>query len=227
MKRIGIDVGGTFTDVILTDQQSSKVWSVKTPTTPSSPVEGALNGIREILELSQVAPSEIEFVGHGTTIATNLIVEEKGARTALITTKGFRDILEIRRVSRHDRADLYDLFFDNPKDLVPRELRLEVDERILYDGSVEKPLTEAEITKVIDAVAKLDVEAVAICCLHSYVNNSHEQQLLEALRKSNPSLFITASADVNPEMSEYERTSTTVMNAMLVPKCGGDLNTLA
>jgi len=225
MKRIGIDVGGTFTDVILTDQDDNAVWSVKVPTTPSSPVEGALNGIRKVLEVSAVPAEQVEFVGHGTTIATNLIVEGKGARTALITTKGFRDILEFRRVSRHDRADLYDLFFDNPKDLVKRELRLEVNERVLYDGSVELELSDAEISRIIDEVAQLDVEAVAICCLHSYVNDVHEQKLLKALRESNPALFITASADVNPEMSEYERTSTTVINAMLGPKCGGYLNT--
>jgi N-methylhydantoinase A len=225
MKRIGIDVGGTFTDVILTDQQNSQIWTVKVPTTPASPVEGALNGIRQVLDVSQVDPAQVEFVGHGTTIATNLIVEGKGARTALLTTKGFRDILEIRRVSRHDRADLYDLFFDNPPDLVPRQLRLEIDERVLYDGTVERALQDDEIFRVIKSVAELDVEAVAICCINSYVNSAHEQKMLAALRETNPAVFITASSDVNPEMFEYERTSTTVINAMLGLKCGGYLKT--
>src|SRR3569833_133465 len=111
MRRVGIDVGGTFTDVVLVDSESGEVWSAKVPTTPKAPTQGALNGLRAILSRSNSAPEAIDFIGHGTTIATNLVIEGKGALTGLITTKGFRDILELRRGWRHDRADLYDLFF--------------------------------------------------------------------------------------------------------------------
>jgi N-methylhydantoinase A len=221
MKRIGIDVGGTFTDVILVDDKSDELSAVKVPTTPDDPVIGAINGIRKILELSQVAAGDIGFIGHGTTIATNLIVEGKGAPVSLVTTQGFRDILEIRRVSRHDRADLYDLFFDNPPDLVPRSRRHEVAERIRYDGAIEKPLEWEDIETVARQVADDGVEAVAICLINSHICPDHERALLDGLVEKLPNVFVTASIDVNPEMHEYERSSTTVINAMLGPRCGG------
>ena len=138
MRRIGIDVGGTFTDIVLHDDTSGEVWSTKVPSTPSDPSVGALNGLNRILDLSKTTPANVGFIGHGTTIATNMVIEGKGAKTALVTTKGFRDILEIRRAWRHDRADLYDLFFENPPDLVPRALRREVRERVLYDGTSKR-----------------------------------------------------------------------------------------
>jgi len=219
MKRIGIDVGGTFTDVVLLDDAEGRVWTAKVPTTPADPVEGALDGIARILEVSGAQGREVGFVGHGTTIATNLLVEGKGARTALVTTKGFRDILEIRRVSRHDRADLYDLFFTNPPPLVPRALRREASERILFDGSVAEPLAEGDAQAVADGLAGEDVEAVAVCLINSHANPEHERRMLETLRQRLGGRFVTASCDVNPEMFEYERTSTTVINAMLGPRC--------
>jgi N-methylhydantoinase A len=153
-------------------------------------------------------------------MATNMIVEHKGARTALLTTAGFRDVLELRRVSRHDRADLYDLQFDNPVPLVDRRWRLEVAGRMRHDGSVETPLDMAGIAAVAKKIAASDIEAVAICFLHSYVNPEHEQQALAELKRLLPDRFITASHEVNPEMQEYERTSSTVINAMLGPVCG-------
>ena len=220
MKRIGIDVGGTFTDVVLLDDADGRVWTAKVPTTPADPVEGALNGIARILQVSGAQGREIGFIGHGTTIATNLLVEGKGARTALVTTKGFRDILEIRKVSRHDRADLYDLFFTNPPPLVPRALRREVPERVLFNGEVAEPLTSAEAEAIADGLESEKVEAVAICFINSHANPAHERQMLETLRRRLDGRFVTASCDVNPEMFEYERTSTTVINAMLGPKCG-------
>src|SRR5579875_3207856 len=137
MKRIGIDVGGTFTDVILIDDAT---------------------GVRRILDLASSRGREIGFIGHGSTIATNMLVEGKGARTVLITTKGFRDILEIRRVSRHDRADLYDLFFANPPPLVPRRHRFEAEERILFDGSVDTALSVDEIERLVSAVERSGAE---------------------------------------------------------------------
>jgi N-methylhydantoinase A len=219
MKRIGIDVGGTFTDVVLIDDESGAVWATKVPTTPVDPVNGALNGIDRILALSGASRSEISRIGHGTTIATNLIVEGKGAKTALVTTQGFRDILEIRRVSRHDRADLYDLFFENPPPLVPRYLRREVNERVLFDGQIQRELAHEDATDVAQRIAEEDVEAVAVCFIHAHTNPRHEQIMLRALSEKAPHLFITASSQVNPEMYEYERTSTTVINAMIGPRC--------
>jgi N-methylhydantoinase A len=220
MNRIGIDVGGTFTDIVLVDDRTGEIWSAKVPTTPSDRVVGAMHGFQRILELSGKKSAEIGFIGHGTTMATNMIVEGKGANTALITTAGFRDILELRRVSRHDRADLYDLQFENPKPLVERRWRLEVPERLRPDGSIETPLDLQALASLAEKIKNSDIEAVAICFLHSYVNPAHEKQAHDLLKRLLPQHFITASHQVNPEMQEYERTSSTVMNALLGPVCG-------
>ncbi|MFZ9507850.1 MAG: hydantoinase/oxoprolinase family protein [Burkholderiaceae bacterium] len=219
MRRIGIDVGGTFTDVVMVDDASGQVWSTKVSTTPADRVMGAMNGFRRILELSGTSPAQVGFIGHGTTMATNMIVEGKGAPTALITTTGFRDILELRRLSRHDRADLYDLQFRNPRPLVPRRWRFEVGERTRHDGSIETALDREQLTQVAKQIDASDIEAVAIVFLHAYANPAHEQRALEAVRRLLPDRFVTASHEVNPEMQEYERASSTVINAMLGPVC--------
>ena len=220
MRRIGIDVGGTFTDIVLLDDATGQVWSTKVPSTPRDPSVGALDGLKRILELSKTTPGNVGFVGHGTTIATNMVIEGKGAKTALLTTKGFRDILEIRRAWRHDRADLYDLFFDNPPDLVPRARRLEVRERVLYDGKVETPLALDDVDQALAELKADGVEAIAICFINSHVNPEHERRAFEHLKAKTNDAFVTASIEVNPEIMEYERTSTTVMNAVLGPRCG-------
>jgi N-methylhydantoinase A len=220
MIRVGIDVGGTFTDVVLVEDASGRIWSTKVPTTPADRVVGAMRGFRRILELSGRKAADVGFIGHGTTMATNMIVERKGAPTALVTTAGFRDVLEIRRVSRHDRADLYDLQFENPAPLVERAWRLEVPERMRHDGSVITPLDLEALQAVAQRIAASKIEAVAICFLHSYVNPAHEQQALRELKRLLPDRFITASHEVNPELQEYERTSSTVINALLGPVCG-------
>lgn len=225
MKRLGIDVGGTFTDIVLVDEDTGRVTSTKVPTTPEDRVIGAMKGYHRILELADVSSNEIDFIGHGTTMATNMIVEGKGAKTALITTDGFRDILELRRASRHDRADLYDLQFDNPKPLVDRRWRLEVPERIRFDGSIETPLDLNVLRGYVEQIANSDVEAVAICFLHSYINPVHEKAALEELTRLLPDHFITASFQVNPEIQEYERMSSTCINAMLGPMCGRYIRT--
>jgi N-methylhydantoinase A len=152
-------------------------------------------------------------------MATNMVVEGTGAHTALITTRGFRDILELRRISRHDRADLYDLQFENPEPLVQRRWRLEVNERLRHDGTIDVPLNIDELHQIADQLRKGKIEAVAICFLHSYTNPIHEQQAVSILRDLLPECFITASHEVNPEMQEYERVSSTVMNALLGPVC--------
>lgn len=220
MRRIGIDVGGTFTDTVMFDEETGEVWSAKVPTTPADPTEGALNGLRTILDMSGSQAGQVAFIGHGTTIATNMVIEGHGAKTGLITTKGFRDILELRRGWRHDRADLYDLFFEAPPELVSRYLRREVDERILYDGSVRKALDEDDVKRCLDDLKKDGVEAVAICLINSPVNSDHEERVLAVARGELSDVFVTGSTEVNPEIMEYERTCTTVVNAMLGPRCG-------
>ena len=220
MHRVGIDVGGTFTDVVMFERDSGMVWTTKVPTTPEDPTIGAVNGLRQIMRLGAASPGEIEFIGHGTTIATNMVIEGKGAKTGLISTKGFRDILELRRGWRHDRADLYDLFFEAPRELVPRYLRREVPERILYDGSVELVLDEAELDRCLDALEQDGVEAIAVSFINSPVNQEHERRALERARERMPNVFVTGSIEVNPEIMEYERTCTTAVNAILGPRCG-------
>lgn len=227
MKKIGIDVGGTFTDVILLDTNTAAIHIAKVPTTPAQPSEGVINGIRTVLAQADVPPSEIGVIGHGTTIATNLLVEHKGAKTGLITTRGFRDILEFRRTSRHDRADLYDMFFEEPTPLVQRRYRREVDERILATGEVQQRLDTEGLATQLRQLRDEGVEAVAVSFLHSYVNPEHERAALRVCAETLPGTFATASIDVNPEILEYERTSTTAINASLGPKCSSyfrDLN---
>jgi len=225
MRRVGIDVGGTFTDVVLIDDAIDRHWSIKVPTTPADRVVGAIEGFEAILRVSGYESGEIDFVGHGTTMATNMVVEHKGARTALVTTAGFRDILEIRRVYRHDRADLYDLQFDAPRELVDRRWRLEIDARMDAKGDIVTPLDEAQVERLAGRIAASDVEAVAVCLIHSYVNPAHELRVAEILREKLPHCFVTTSHDVNPELMEYERTSTVVMNAMLGPVCSRYIRT--
>lgn len=219
-KRIGIDVGGTFTDVVMVDDTSGQIWSTKVPTTPKDRVVGAIEGYRRILQISGSTSQDVSFLGHGTTMATNMVVEGTGAKTALITTRGFRDILELRRVSRHDRADLYDLQFNNPRPLVERRWCLEVTERMSFEGSVEIPLAEQELHELAAIIRASDVEAVAVSFLHAHVNPAHEKSAVETLRRLLPEHFVSASHEVNPEVMEYERTSSTVINTMLGPVCG-------
>jgi N-methylhydantoinase A len=220
MRRVGIDVGGTFTDVVLLDSQSGEVWSAKVPTTPKDPTKGALNGLRAILARSKSEPAAIDFIGHGTTIATNMVIEGKGAVTGLITTKGFRDILELRRGWRHDRADLYDLFFEAPRQLVQRRHRLEITERVAYDGAVECEVDSNEIAERIAELKSEGIEAIAVCLINSPINGDNERQALNMIRERVNDTFVSGSIEVNPEIMEYERTCTTVMNALLGPRCG-------
>ena len=221
MRRLGIDVGGTFTDVILYNDATGQIDAAKVPTSRDDPAIGAGAGLLEILRQAGIGGESIDFIGHGTTIATNLLIEGKGAKTALIATRGFRDLLEIRRVSRHDRADLYDLFFTNPTPLVPRRRCLEVTERTLFDGTMAVPLDLTELDTLLTDADRDGIEAVAICLLNAHVNPDHESRAVARDRKSCPDLFFTASHEVNPEIHEYERTSTTVINATLGPHCVG------
>lgn len=210
---IGVDIGGTFTDLVLARPDGS-VLVAKTPSTPADPGLAVLQGIGELLRAAGVSPSSIGEIVHGTTVASNTILEKKGARTGLLTTRGFRDVLEIGRIRT---PDLYDLTWDKPVPLVERRLRLEVDERIAADGSVVTPIDLGSVRAAADRLVAEGVTAIAVCFLNSYVNPVHERAAEALLRAEYPSVDVAASWRVLPEIKEYERTSTTVVNAYLLP----------
>ena len=211
--RIGADVGGTFTDVILMDGEGN-IWTHKIPSTPPDFERAVLDAIGRLLQESAVPGASIRDVSHGTTVATNAVLERRGARTALITTRGFRDVLELRRIRA---PQMYDLFFDKPEPLVDRYLRFEVTERIAADGEVLAPLDEAELEAVNAALARERVESIAVCTLHSYAYPRHEQAIGGFLRRAFPDVPVSLSSEILPERREYERTATTVLNAYVRP----------
>ncbi len=219
MVRIGIDVGGTFTDVVLVDETAGRFLYTKTPTTHQDLAEGVLKGLGEILKMAGVPMSGVRHLIHGTTIGTNAIVEGKGARVGLITTAGFEDVLEIRRVARPKEA-AFDFGADNPPPLVPRYLRKGVRERINSRGEVFTPLDEASVREVLDQFRALGVEAVAVCLLFSFLNPAHEQLVRQVCARVWPEVPVSLSSEICPEFREYERTSTTVMNSYLGPVIG-------
>jgi len=213
--RIGIDVGGTFTDVVLVDKQG-KFYRLKTPTTHYDLAKGVLTGLEEILQLSGQPIEELRYLIHGTTIGTNAICEGKGAKAGLITTKGFEDVLEIRRVARPKEA-IYDFEVDNPPPLIPRYLRKGIIERINSKGEVVVPLDENSVREVVDFFRREGVEAIVISLLFSFLNPSHEQRVAQICRERFPQALVSLSSEVCPEFREYERTCTTVMNGYLGP----------
>jgi N-methylhydantoinase A len=212
--RIGIDIGGTFTDVALVDDASGHVGVAKVPTTPSDLTEGVLGALEVAMHRYRVAAAEVALFSHATTIVTNAILEETGARAALITTRGFRDVLELRRSAR---ADLYDLFQDAPATLIPRRRRFEITERIDAHGSIVTPLAENEIDALVMALKAARVDAIAISLLFSFLNPAHERRLAERLRTALPQVPVYLSSDVLPEIKEFERTSTTAVCAYAGP----------
>ncbi len=212
--RSGVDIGGTFTDLVVVDEASGAVRVGKILTTPKDPAQGVEQGLLALLAEAGVPAGSVIAVVHGTTLATNALIERKGARTALLTTAGFRDALEIRREGRYD---MYDLSIDPPPPLVPRHLRREVPERLLADGSVLHPLDEAAASRVVESLADEGVEAVAICLLHAYVNPAHERRLAELARARLPEAVVACSSEVVPEIREYERASTTAANVYVAP----------
>ncbi|MDB5812185.1 MAG: hypothetical protein JWN94_4307 [Betaproteobacteria bacterium] len=212
--RIGIDVGGTFTDLFLLDAQSGAVARHKLLSTPGEPHRAPLAGIREILAKIGGQGAQVAFVGLGTTVMTNALLERKGALTGLITTAGFRDLLEI---ARQIRPHTFDPFVSKPAPLVPRQLRREVVERIAASGDVITPLDPSSLDQAIDALQAAGVKAIAVCLLNSYANPAHERAIADALRKRWPAAHVSVSVDVLPEFREYERLSSTVVNAYLMP----------
>jgi len=213
--RIGVDIGGTFTDGTLVDSTSGRVTTSKVLSTPYDPASGFISAVQKLLDLNDsVKPEAVEHVVHATTVATNAIIEGKTAKTAFVTTEGFRDMLEI---ARQIRPSLYDLQFEKPAPLVPRQLCFEVPERLDAKGQVVTPLDEAALDEVVDRIAESGVEAVAVCLLHSYRNGDHEQRIGKAIAAKLPNVIISLSSEVVPEFREYLRASTTVINSSVAP----------
>jgi len=213
--RLGVDIGGTFTDVAL--EVGERRFTAKILTTPQAPEEGVLAALRSVTAKAGVEAGQVALIVHGTTLATNALIERKGARTALLTTEGFRDVLEIRHENRFEQ---YDINMDLPPPLVPRRLRLPIRERIDTHGEVLLPLDELSVARAIEAVAANHVEAVAVGFLHSFTNPDHEHRVGEAVARRLPNVSVTLSCEVSPEMREYERFSTACANAYLQPLIG-------
>jgi len=211
---LGIDIGGTFTDLVIHDPRDGRAIIWKESTTPDDPARGALEGTRRVLEKAGVQPDQVGRVVHATTLFTNALIERKGARTGLLTTAGFADVLEIARERKYE---LYDLFIEMPRPLVPRPWRREARERLAPDGSVEIALdVEAALAEVAELVEQ-GVESLAICFLHSYANPAHERAIAAAVAERFQNLSISLSSDIAPEIREYQRASTTVANAYIRP----------
>jgi len=210
--RLAVDIGGTFTDVVLEHDGTRR--STKVLTTTDAPEKGVLEGIDAMLAQSGVSPGDVRLVIHGTTLATNALIERKGARTALITTDGFRDSVEI---AYEHRFEQYDIYMERPQPLVPRVRRHVVPERIAADGSVLLSLDEAALAALIPLLVEQQIEALAVCFLHSYVNSDHERRAYEILSAALPDVPITLSSEVCPEIREYDRMSTTSANAYVQP----------
>lgn len=215
MYRIGFDVGGTFTDFTVHDARDGSLRYFKTPSTPADPSEAIEAGLRALFGEFGIAAEEVSFVGHGTTVATNMVIERRGVRTGLITTKGFRDVLEI---GRQTRPSLYDYSVANPPPLVPRALRIEVAERIDAAGDELQPLDEGAVAAAARTLGEAGVKAVGICFLHAYLRDAHERRAAEIVRGILPDAYVSTSSEVLPEFREYERFSTTVINAYVGPR---------
>jgi N-methylhydantoinase A len=212
--RLGIDVGGTFTDGVLWNETQGELFFSKVPSTPPSFVDGVVAAATEVLEQSGVSPAAVSHVVHGSTVAANIVHEKQGAKVGLITTQGFRDILEIQR---QRRDILFDLFYKKPPSLVPRFLRLEVPERLNSRGEVYVPLDEAKVREAIRTLKKQGCQAIAVLFLFSFLNPNHERRVEEIAKEEFPEAFVSISSVVNPEFRESERTNTVVVDAYVKP----------
>ncbi|HET8995877.1 MAG TPA: hydantoinase/oxoprolinase family protein, partial [Acetobacteraceae bacterium] len=210
--RLAVDIGGTFTDLAL--EHDGRRTTIKVLTTQAAPEQGVLDGVRSILPAAGVNAADIAIVIHGTTLATNAVIERKGARTALITTEGFRDVIAMGNESRYDQ---YDLNITLPEPLVPRHLRLTVPERLDNEGHVLRPLDEAAVHALVPVLQRKQVQSIAVGLLHAFVNPEHERRVRGVLTQALPGVPVSLSSDVSPEMREWERFSTTVANAYVQP----------
>ena len=212
--RIGIDVGGTFTDVAMVHESSGAIEVAKVPTTPSHVEQGVMDGVSIGLERGEIDPTTVSLLSHATTVVTNALLEQRGARAGFVTTRGFRDVLEIRRGSR---SDLYDLFQDGPAVLIPRRWRYEVTERVDAQGEVVTPLAEDEVPAIAESIRIANLDTVAVCFLFSFLNGDHERRLGELLQYSLPGVKIYLSCEILPEIREFDRSSTTAICAYVGP----------
>jgi N-methylhydantoinase A len=212
--RAGIDIGGTFTDLVLIDDASGERAIGKVLTTPDDPSEAVEQGLRGLLEREDVDASQLKTIIHGTTLVTNALIERRGTATALLTTEGFRDAVAI---GTEHRYDMYDIFLEKPEPLVPRSLRYGVRERVLDDGSVLRDLDEEQVRAIAGELLELGIGAVAVSFLHGYRNPVHEQRVAEILAEEAPGVTVSLSSEVSPEIREYERTSTTIANVYVRP----------
>ena len=212
---VAVDIGGTFTDISLLDRRSGRVWRAKTPSVPVDPSQGFMTGVEAVLAQAGLEAADLGQVLHGTTVATNMILEGKGARTALVTTRGFRHVLEIGRQDIPRHANLFN--WVKPARPVPASRIFEVDERIAAGGAVLQALDEDSVLAAAEAIAKLRVEAVAVCLLHAYANPDHERRVTDLLRRALPGIAVTCSTDILPVVREYERSLATVLNASVMP----------
>ncbi|MBQ8647961.1 MAG: hydantoinase/oxoprolinase family protein [Oscillospiraceae bacterium] len=211
---IGVDVGGTFTDFSVFNQETGELFNYKDSSTPADPSRAIVKGVQDVLAIKQAGPETVSYLAHGTTVGTNALIEKKGVRLGLITTKGFKDLMEI---GTQRRPSLYDLQAQKPYPLVPPGLNCTVTERIRYDGSIETPLDEEETRQVVRYLKAQGVAAIAVCTLFSFINPAHEERIGEIIAEEFPEAYVTLSSRLAPEFREFSRMSTTVMNSYLGP----------
>jgi N-methylhydantoinase A len=215
--RIGVDIGGTHTDCVLFDPESNEIEIAKTPSTPTEPSNGVIEGVSALFESAAYDPRDVEFFSHGTTITTNALLERDGARTGMLVTEGFRAIQETRDQARGYGAATYDLSFEKPEALVPQSRTYEIPERVAATGDVEQPLNETAVREAAKELRESGVETVAVCYLFSFANAEHEQRTKEIFQKEYPDCSVSLSSEILPQLREWHRMSTTQMNAYLEP----------
>src|SRR5499426_38147 len=214
MIRVAFDIGGTFTDFVLSDDATGATHALKVPTSPANPGEAVIEGLEKLLAEMDVRGSAVDVVLHATTVATNAVLERKGAKTGLITTQGFRDVLIIGRQKRYET---YDMYIDKPEPLVQRRHIVEVVERLAPDGTVITSLDMDSVKGAIEAMLQAGRETVAVSLLHAYANPEHERNIRDQLPARAPELLVSISSEISPKFREYERTNTTVTNAYVKP----------
>ena len=210
--RMGVDIGGTFTDVVL--EVGPEQYSTKVLTTYLAPEDAIIDGLKQVCGKAGIEPSDIDQIIHGTTLATNALIERRGAKTALITTQGFRDVIEMRTESRFEQ---YDLNLTLPEPLLPRQQRYTLKERVSATGDVLIPLDRAAVEALVDEIKTAGYESVAVGLIHSYLNDGHEKMVRDVLAEKLPDVMVSLSSEVSPQMREYERFNTVVANAYIKP----------